>query len=106
MKKNPITLTFEVRRVRTSVTQQEAHVYCNGEYITNFGDVPELIKPGEKYFGTMVAGYASKTPDAKFVHATMFHKYDDLYHISDGVQKIIDNIMELEIKTAERMYEE
>ena len=88
MKKNPITLTFEVRRVRTSVTQQEAHVYCNGEYITNFGDVPELIKPGEKYFGTMVAGYASKTPDAKFVHATMFHKYDDLYHIVSRQQHI------------------
>lgn len=99
-------LEFEVRRVRMSVMQQEAQVYCNGEYITNFGDAPKLIKPGEKYFGELVGGWASTTPDAKFIHATLFHKYDDLYHISAGVQNIIDRAMEAEIGTAERRPEE
>ena len=95
-------LEFEVKRCRTSVTQQEAEVYCNGQYITSFGDAPEIIEPGEKYYGELAGMWASKTPDAKFIHATMFHKYDDLYHISDGVQKIIDAAMEQEINTAKR----
>jgi len=95
-----MTLEFEVRRVRISVTQGEVQVYCNGEYITNFADEPKLIKPGEKYFGEMVGGWASTTPDAKFIHATLFHKYDDLYHISRGVQDIIDAAINQEIESA------
>lgn len=97
-----MTLEFEVRRIRMSVTQQEAQVYCNGEYITNFGDEPKMIKPGEKYFGKLIGGWASTTPDTKFIHATLFHKYDNIYHISHGVQKIIDRAIEAEIETAER----
>lgn len=100
-----MTLEFEVRRIRMSVTQGEAQVYCNGEYITNFADEPKLIKPGEKYFGELCGGYASTTPDAKFIHATLFHKYDDIYHISEGVQNIIDRAMEAEIETAKRRAE-
>ena len=48
----------------------------------------------------MVGGWASTTPDAKFIHATLFHKYDDLYHISRGVQDIIDAAINREIESA------
>ncbi len=100
-----MTLEFEVKRVRMSVTQGEVQVYCNGEYITNFADEPKLIKPGEKYFGEMVGGWASTTPDAKFIHATLFHKYDYIYHISRGVRNIINRAMEAEIEIAKRRAE-
>lgn len=98
-------LEFEVRRVRMSVTQGEAQVYCNGQYITNFADDLELIKLGEKYFGELVGGWASTIPDAKFIHATLFHKYDDLYHVSTGVQAIIDAAIMQEAETARRRVE-
>ena len=97
-----LTLSFTVKRNRRSVTQAEAAVYCNGEYITSFGDNPQLIEPGEKYYGYLAGCWASKTPEAKFIHATLFHKYDDLYHISDGVQKIIDREIERETALAQR----
>lgn len=97
-----VTLEFEVRRVRMSVTQGEALVYCNGQYIINFADEPELIKPGEKYFGELIGGWASTTPDAKFIYATLFHKYDAFYHTSGGVQKIINAAMEQEVEAAQR----
>lgn len=97
-----MVLNFKVKRVRMSATQQEAHVYCNGKFITNFADKVEMIKRGEKYYGELVADFASTTPDAKFIHATLFHKYDDFYHISDGVQKVINAAMEREIEMAKR----
>ena len=95
-------LEFEVKRNRMSVTQQEAHVYCNGEFITNFGDEPKMIKPGEKYYGELVGGWASTTPDAQFIYATLFHKYDDIYHISEGVRNILERAKAAEIASAER----
>lgn len=55
-------LEFEVKRNRMSVTQQEVHVYCNGEFITNFGDEPKMIKPGEKYYGELVGGLGQHYP--------------------------------------------
>ena len=97
-----LTLSFTVKRNRRSVTQAEAAVYCNGEFITNFGDDALIIEPGEKYYGILAGIWASKTPDAKFIHATLFHKYDDLYHVSDGVQKIIDREIDRELELAQR----
>lgn len=84
------TLEFEVKRVRMSATQQEAHVYCNGRFVTNFGDEPKLLEPGEKYYGPLAGGWASTTPDAQFIHATLFHPHDDIYHVSDNVRKLIE----------------
>ena len=97
-----MVLTFTVKRRRFSVTQAEADVYCNGELVTSFGDNPEIIEPGEKYYGILAGSWASKTPDAKFIHATLFHKYDDLYHVSNGVQKIIDMEIDRETENAKR----
>lgn len=84
------TLEFEVRRVRASVTQQEAHVYCNGQFVTNFMDEPKILKQGEKYYGPICGGWASTTPDAQFIHGALFHIHDDIYHISDKVRKLIE----------------
>lgn len=98
-------LDFEVKRIRTSVTQQEVRVYCNGKLITNFGDNPKLIKPGEKYYGPIIGNWASTTPDAKFIRSTIYHKYDDLYHISDGIKKILDEAIKGEIDSAPRRTE-
>ncbi|MBP5460681.1 MAG: hypothetical protein J6Y20_00940 [Lachnospiraceae bacterium] len=97
-----MVLTFTVKRRRFSVTQAVADVYCNGVLVTSFGDNPEIIEPGEKYYGVLAGSWASKTPDAKFIHATLFHKYDDLYHVSDGVQKIIDREIVRETENAKR----
>ncbi|KAB0577205.1 hypothetical protein EI53_01226 [Fusobacterium naviforme] len=101
-----MVLDFEVKRIRMSVTQQEAHVYCNGEFITNFGDGPKLIKPGEKYYGGLVGGWASTTPDAKFIYSTLFHKLDEVYHISEGVRNILERTIAAETEAAERRPEE
>ena len=97
-----MVLTFTVKRRRFSVTQAEADVYCNGELVTSFGDNPEIIEPGERYYGVLAGMWASKTPDAKFIHATLFHKYDDLYHVSNGVQKIIEREIDRETENAQR----
>lgn len=93
-------LDFEVKRARTSVTQQEAHVYCNGEFVAIFADTPKMIQNGEKYYGPIIGKWASTTPDAKFIHAVLFHKHDDLYHLSDGIKKILSRAMEEEINDA------
>ena len=100
---NPLVLRFTVKRNSVSATQQNAEVYCNGEHIVTFGDDKKLIKPGEEYYGTLSGGcWGSKTPDAKFIHATLFHKYDDLYRVSTGVQDIIDREIKRQTKTAKR----
>lgn len=99
-----ITLDFEVKRVRSSATQGGVKVYCNGEFITDFGDEMELIKPGQKYYGPICGGWASTTPDCKFIYATLFHQYDDIYHISEGVRRILTTkqaIEEANAKTGE-----
>ena len=100
-----MTLNFEVVRKRSSVTQQEAHVYCNGKFIINFGDEPKMIKPGEKYYGPIIGGWASTTPDSKFIRSTLYHKFDEIYHISDGVKRIIDEVIADETKSANRRAE-
>ena len=97
-----MTLNFEVKRERMSVTQQEAVVFCNGQRVTNFGDNPEIIKPGEKYYGDLVGNYASRKPDANFIYAALFHMYDYVYHISDPIRKQIEAEKEREIQNAKR----
>lgn len=100
-----IDLKLTVKRVRASVTQQEAVVYCNGQRVTNFGDSTEIIRPGEKYYGELVGDWASKKPDADFIYAALFHIYDYIYHISDPIRKQIQQEKDREIETAKRRAE-
>lgn len=83
---------FAVERVRRSVTQGEAKVYCNGEYLFTFGDKIELIKPGQKYYGDNIGGWASVKPDSAFINGVLFHPLDHIYHYSDKVKQIIESL--------------
>ena len=91
-----ITLHFEVRRNRPSVTQGSASVYINGEKVITFGDKIEIIKPGEKYYGELIGDWASRNPDASFIRGLLFHHMDGVYHYSDSVKEIIDRLCETE----------
>ena len=97
-----ITLRFEVRRARPSVTQGSASVYINGEKVITFRDEIEIIKPGERFYGELIGDWASKKPDANFIRGLLFHPYDGVYHYSDGVKKIIDTLCEAECPGAIR----
>lgn len=85
-------LTFEVRRVRTSVTQGEAQVWCNGKFLINFADKIEIVQPGGVYYGDNVGGYASTTPDSDFLMGALYHGMDDVYHYSDRVKAVIKSL--------------
>lgn len=91
-------LVFEVKRRRPSVSQQEADVYCNGQLIVTFGDDPVLIKEGEKYYGDLCGGYASKTPDSKFILSTLYHPFDRIYRISEKIRAIISEWIQEEAR--------
>lgn len=97
-----LTLRFEVKRKRSSVTQGSVDVYCNGEKVADFGDNIQLIKDGETYYGSLIGNWASKTPDINFIRSTLFHPHDDIYRISVGVKKIIDAAAEDEKANAKR----
>lgn len=68
-----LNLEFEVKRVRSSVTQGEAKVLCNGEHIITFRDNLEMIKPYGNYYGARIGGWASTVPDAEFIKAAVYH---------------------------------
>ena len=87
-----VTLRIEVCRNRWSVTQGSVTVYVNGIEAITFGDEIEIIRPGEKYYGPLIGDWASKKPDAGFIRGLLFHPLDELYHYSDGVRKIIDDM--------------
>ena len=91
-KSSEITLTFSVERVRGSVTQGEATVYINGEKAVTFGDEIELIGRGERYYGPIIGGWASKKPDSAFINGLLWHPYDCLYFYSDKAKTIIQNL--------------
>lgn len=84
-------LEFTVKRNRASVTQGTATVFLNGQEVLTFGDKIELIKDGQAYYGDIIGGYASVTPDENFIKGCLFHPYDDIYHYSDKVKKILFN---------------
>ena len=97
-----LTLNFEVKRKRSSVTQGSVDVYCNGEKVADFGDNIQLIEDGETYYGSLIGNWASKTPDISFIRSTLFHPHDDIYRISVGVKKLIDAAAEDEKANAKR----
>lgn len=97
-----LSLHFEVRRNRISVTQGFVDVFCNGEKVADFGDDIQLIEDGETYYGSLIGNWASKTPDINYVRSTLFHPHDDIYHVSEGVRKLIDAAAENEQANAKR----
>lgn len=80
---------FTVKRNRGSVTQGGATVYLNGIEMATFGDDIELISEGKPYYGENIGGWASKLPDGAFVHGTLFHPHENLYHLSDKVREYL-----------------
>lgn len=93
-------IKITVERRRTSVTQGMADVLINGVKVIDFGDEIELIKPGEKYYGPIIDGWASKSPDTSFILGMLFHPLDDLYNIGSKVEKAIKREKEQEERSA------
>lgn len=87
-----IVLNFEVRRNRGSVTQGTATVLLNGQEMISFQDKIEIIHPGEKYYGPICGGWASKTPDYNFIRGLLWHNLDEVYHYSDKPKAIIQEL--------------
>lgn len=84
-------IAFVVYRHRASTTQGTATVYLNGQEVLTFADTIELIKEGQPFYGENIGGWASTKPDEAFIKACLFHPYDDVYHYSDKVKKILFN---------------
>lgn len=84
-----MTLNFEVKRHRASVTQGTATVYLNGQKVITFGDTIEPIKDGQAFYGDNIGGWASLKPDEDFIKGVLFHPYDHIYHYSDKVKEIL-----------------
>jgi hypothetical protein len=89
-----VALNFEVRRNRASVTQGTATVLLNGQEMITFGDEIEIVHPGEKYYGPMIGGWASKTPDYNFIRGLLWHNLDEIYHYSDKPKAVIQKLFE------------
>lgn len=83
-------LEIEVKRRRFSVTQGQADVYVNGEMVISFGDTIEIINNGQPYYSEKIGNWASIVPDSKFIGGLLFHPYDDVYHYSEKVKRILD----------------
>ena len=83
-------LEIEVKRRRFSVTQGQADVYVNGEMVISFGDTIEIINDGQPYYSEKIGNWASTVPDSMFIRGLLFHPYDDVYHYSEKVKRILD----------------
>ena len=83
-------LEIEVKRRRFSVTQGQADVYVNGEMVISFGDTIVIINDGQPYYSEKIGNWASIVPDSKFIRGLLFHPYDDVYHYSEKVKRILD----------------
>ena len=82
-----ITLRFEVRRNRPSVTQGSASVYINGEKVITFGDEIEIIKAptylvitgfqsGQGYRHTHMAEAFCRSMNADGFETQMYYQMD------------------------------
>jgi len=60
-------LDFTVERLRGSVTQGEAAVWCNGVKLIQYGDT--ITMNGEY---AKIGNWGSKTPDEHFINATLY----------------------------------
>lgn len=88
-----MNVEFSVERIRRSVTQCEAVVKCNGEILVRFNDTIDLVEEGEPFYGEIIGGWASKTPDCYFIKRAIFHPLDELYNgrYSDKLKEILEN---------------
>lgn len=82
------TLTFEVKRLRPSVTQGEAAVYCNGVKLVQFGDKIEM----DGKHGDIIGHWGSTTSDEEFITATLFPGKIRRSYYSQEVNAIFDKI--------------
>ena len=89
-----VTLTIEVFRDRSSVTQGEASVHINGKKVQSFHDEIVLLNDGDRYYGPNIGGWASKTPDFNFINALLWHKLDSVYHISDSAKSVLKQLFD------------
>ena len=88
-------MDIKVVRHRSSVTQGYATVYINDTKIVTFGDDIEIIKEGQQYYGDMIGGWASTTPDADFIKGVFNIPCNSEYR-----DKAIEVIIEEAIKEA------
>ena len=103
-----MNITISVVRYRNSVTQGGAYVLINGERVFEFGENIQLIKPGEKFYGENIDGYASTISDAEFIRG--FCKRDEFQkYLSEAVEKEKDKARTLKtidpriVECAERL---
>lgn len=103
-----MNITISVVRYRNSVTQGGAYVLVNGERAIEFGENIQLIKPGEKFYGENIDGYASTISDAEFIRG--FCKRDEFQkYLSEAVEKEKDKARTLKtidpriVECAERL---
>lgn len=82
-------LVLEEKRDRQSVTQGSLTVYANGEEVATFGDNIQLVKDGETYYGELIGGWASKTPDGAAIRALLYNPLDSVYHLSHSLKKLL-----------------
>lgn len=85
-------IEIEVRRVRSSVTQGEAHIYMNGHKVMYFGDDIQLVKEGTPYYGENIGGWASTKSDTDFIRGLLCHEHEDIYRIHEKISAVLDAI--------------
>ena len=81
-------LEIEVRRSRRSVTQGEAGVYINGQFVISYGDDIQLITGNAPAFGEVIDGWASTKPDMDFIRELLASDYP----IRDRLNAVLTSI--------------
>lgn len=96
-----MTLNFEVRRNRSSVTQGSATVLLNGQEVITFGDDMYLKKndgtftsafkqvDNAEHYGEVAGGWGSIRSDEYFINAVLFPFYTNAEIIKSKIQNIL-----------------
>lgn len=82
---------IEVRRGRTAVNQGYAVVCVNGIEMVVFKDQIERICSGDRYYGDLIEGKASRIPDEEFIKSMLFRPSDLRGDYSIGFRLMLDN---------------
>lgn len=94
-------LEIEVRRNRISVTQGYVEVWMNGEEVIAFGDEIEIIGEGEKFYGPLIGGWASKKPNTQFIIGAMRYAFPEGNNMGTReVGRFLDKLREQETNAA------
>lgn len=97
-----VNLNFVVMRERKDRDHGAALVYCNGHFVVKYEDHIREIKPGEQYYGSLIRGRASTTPDAYFIKAVLFPDMTDGHAHNTMVKILLDYEMKTEQKETKR----